>query len=102
MCVLLPRLQCTRELLDFPLAQRPVKFFVDEVQFELKEPCLFPLGFASSKSPLFPTSEFGKQEAAGRCPRGVSGTPAQADRPAAPPVPLVLWERVSATSVPNL
>lgn len=101
MC-LLPRLQCSHELLEFPLAQRPVEFYVGRVQFELKEPRFFPLGFAASKPPVFPTSEFGKREAAGHCPGGVSGSPAQADRPAAPLEPLLLWECVAATSVPNL
>lgn len=63
MC-LLPRLQCSHELLEFPLAQRPVEFYVGRVQFELKEPRFFALGFAASKPPVFPTSEFGKREAA--------------------------------------
>lgn len=99
---MLPRLQCACEWHKSPLAQRPVEFYVDKVQFGLKELRFFLLGFAASKPPLFPTSELGKWEAAGQCLHGVSGTTAQADRPAAPPVPLVVWERVAATSVPNL
>lgn len=68
---MLPRLH---ELLKSPLAQRPVEFYVDKVQFGLKESHSFLLGFAVADPPLFPTPELGKWETAGRCLHGVSGT----------------------------
>lgn len=69
---MLPSLQCACKLHKSPLAQRPVEFYIDKVQFGLKEPRVFVLGFAASKPPLFAPCELGKREAAaGQCPHGV-------------------------------
>lgn len=73
---MLPRLQCTCELLKSPSAQRPVEFYADKVQFGLKEP-LFSCGVCSVQAPSVLLTWAQKWEAAGQCLHGVSGSAAQ-------------------------
>lgn len=47
---MLPRLQCTVELHNCPLAQVPVAFQVDKVQFGLKKPLFFSSEISSVKA----------------------------------------------------